>query len=192
MAIKQVPIDAQKIDNLATDGLDGVNNSLTYRVHEIEKHFHSREHWRGMKGVQTATDWSDDVLTPFQAISGNNDYGGDANDEAQVLGTDNTPVISGYPKYDLHRILIIDASSTTVYKLRLVWGTGTMADAITANQFTEIMVQYDPALFGGSGVPTEIMMPRVNCGTDKIWIQAWNATNNATIDFLVGWHEYQG
>ncbi len=184
--------DIKKIDSFATEGLAGTSNSLAYRVHEIEKHFHSREIWRGKLGVQTATDWADDTLSPYQAISGNNAYGADANDEAQVLGTADTPINSGYVKYDLHRLLIITASSTTVYKLRIVYGSGTMADAITANQFSEIMVKYDPALFGGGGVPSEIMMPRRTCGTDKLWIQAWNATNNATIDFLVGIHEYSG
>jgi hypothetical protein len=36
------------------------------------------------------------------------------------------------------------------------------------------------------------MMPRGTCGTTKVWVQAWNATDNATIDFLVGLHEYEG
>jgi hypothetical protein len=67
-----------------------------------------------------------------------------------------------------------------------------MADAITANQFTEFMVKEDPALFGGSGQPVNILMPRVNCGSDKAWIQCKNNTNNATIDFFIGIHEYAG
>ena len=57
----------QKIDNQATLGLLGTNNSLAYRVHEIEKHFHSPERWLGILGAQTATDWADDTLTPFVA-----------------------------------------------------------------------------------------------------------------------------
>ena len=42
-----VIIDAEtdKIDQAVTDGLAGTSNSLAYRVHEIEKHFHGREFW---------------------------------------------------------------------------------------------------------------------------------------------------
>ena len=55
---------SRKIDSLATDGLAGVSNSLAYRVHEIEKHFHSEEHWYGDDGDNTGstannlTDWT--------------------------------------------------------------------------------------------------------------------------------------
>ncbi len=192
MSINRGSGDSKKIDSLATNGLAGVSNSLAYRVHEIEKHFHNRERWFGKLGVQTATDWADDTLSPYQAISGNDDYGGDADDEAQVLGTADTPAITDMVKYDVHRLLIVAASSTTQYKLRIVYGSGTMADAITAGQYSEIMIKEDPALFGGSGQPIDVLMPRRTCGTDKVWIQAWNATNNATVDFFAGIHEYPG
>jgi len=182
-----------KIDKRAVNGLLGVSNSLAYKVHEIEKHFHSRERWLGLKAVPTGTDWADDVLTPFVAISGAGVVGADANDEALVLGTDNTPVISGMVKFDIHRILITDVDHDTPYKLRIIYGSGTMAAAITALQFSEVMVQFDatnPQL--SAGVPVEVMMPRATCGTDKIWVQARNATDNSEIDFLVGVHEYVG
>jgi hypothetical protein len=182
----------EKIDNKAVDGLLGVSNSLAYKVHELERHFHGRERWRGKAASQTATDWAADLLTPFRAISGANTYGGDANDEALVLGTDDTPIISGMVRYDLHRIMMVNASSQTAYKLRIVYGSGTMADAITAGQFSELVIMSDPA---ASQVPHdvfEVMMPRGTCGVTKVWVQAWNATDNATIDFLVGLHEYEG
>jgi hypothetical protein len=182
-----------KIDNLATNGLTGVSNSLAYRVHELERHFHGRERWFGKLAVQTATDWADNnIATPFRCISGNNDYGGDPNDEAQVIGTADTPAIAGNVKYDIHRLLIIDASSTTQYKLRVVYGTGTMADAIAAGQYSTIMVKIDAAVQQTPSAPVEIMMPRGTCASTKVWIQCWNATNNATLDFFAGWHEYEG
>ena len=37
--------DWQKVDSAGTDGLNGVHNSLAYRVHEIERHMHSYERW---------------------------------------------------------------------------------------------------------------------------------------------------
>lgn len=179
-------------DSRTCAGLTGVSNSLCCRVGEIERHFHSRERWFGKLAVQTATDWADNTLTPYRAISGNNDYGSDPNDEALVLGTADTPAISGMTHYDVHHLEVIAASSTTVYKLRIVYGTGTMADAIAAGQYSTVMVKYDPGIGDTSGTPIEIQMPRCAAGSMQVWVQAWNATNNATIDFFVGLHEYEG
>lgn len=161
--------------------------NILAEVTEVEGHFHTRARWFGKKAVQTATDWADDTLTPFQAISGNGAYGSDANDEAQVFGTADT-VIAGQTKFDMSRILVVASSVTSIYKLRLVYGTGTMADAIAAGQYTETMAVVASA---SSRIAAEdIRMPRLTIGTDKVWLQCWNATNNATIDFFVGIHGY--
>jgi hypothetical protein len=184
-----VAADALKIDGAATDGLTGTANSLAYRVHEIERHFHSRERWFGKKAVQTATDWADDTLNPYVAISGNNAYGTDANDAALVFGTDDTPVIAGSAKFDLSQINVVNSNSTSPWKLRIIYGTGTMADAITAGQYSCTMVQVASA--AGRMGTTPVRMPR--CANDtQVWVQAWNATDNATISFFVAMHEYDG
>jgi len=183
----------EKIDRLAAQGLAGVADSLAFRIEEIEKHFHNHERWLGLHASPTGTNWADDVLTPFVAISGSGVYGADGSDEALVLGIDDTPAISGMVKFDIHRLLVIDVDHSTPYKLRIVYGTGTMADAITAKQYSEVMVLFDavnPQI--SAGKPVEVMMPRLICGTDKVWIQARNATDNSQIDFLVGLHEYEG
>lgn len=189
-----IKAETDKIDALATDGLAGVSNSLAYRVHEIERHFHNRECWRGKLAIQTATAWAADVIdTPFQAISGLNVWGADANDEALVLGTDDTPFIVGSVKYDPHRILITGVSSDTAYKMRIIWGSGTMAAAIAAFQWSCFMFRFDslsPAV--EAGFPVDMKIPRLLSGVDKVWAQAWNETDNATIDFFIGLHEYEG
>jgi hypothetical protein len=161
--------------------------SIQEDLAELEGHVHNRERWFGKLASQTATDWADNTLTPYRAISGNGAYGSDANDEALVWGTADA-LITLQTKFDLHKILVLAASATTVYKLRIVYGSGTMADAVTAGQYSTIMVMM-------TGTPVriaqeEIKMPRLTIGTDQIWIQAWNATNNATIDFFVGAHGY--
>lgn len=166
-------------------------NRLLAQAYRSQQHIHSREYWYGKSGDQSGNDWGDETsLTPYRAISGNGDFGGDANDEAKVLGTDDTPIQTGGQRVDAHRILIVDVSVDTEYRLRVVWGTGTMADAITANQVSVVMVKFDstnPQL--SAGVPVDIRMPGFDNGS-KVWIQAMNATNNATIDFYVGVHEY--
>jgi hypothetical protein len=156
---------------------------------EAARHVHNRERWRGIRTPQTATEWAADVLASFRATSGADAYGGDAGDAAQVLGAADTPILAGKTLFDLRQLLVTGMSSGTPYKLRLVWGTGTMADAIIAGQFSE---QTLVGLVGGAlvnGTPIPMLMPRLAAGT-QVWVQAWNATDNATIDFLVGIHEY--
>ena len=40
-----------KIDNLAADGLLGVEDSLAYKIAEVEKHFHNWERWIGLAAI---------------------------------------------------------------------------------------------------------------------------------------------
>ena len=195
MVIKNTQ-ESVKIDKLATDGLAGVHNSLAYRVHEIEKHLHSPERWFGKSADQSGTNWAKMVSatgmpTLYRAISGDGFFGADTNDEAKLIGLGDSAQ-SGMVKFDLHRIAISAASSTTVYVIRIVWGTGTMADAITAEQFSTIVVRRNPG--GGENhiMPVFIQMPRLTWGTDKVWLQCKNVTDNATFDFFIGLHEYPG
>ena len=174
-----------------TDALQVVTDSILDEVIEIEHHIHTRERWFGQSVDQSGNDWAADNLTPLDVISGNNAYGGDADDEAKVLGTADTPVIAGMTKFDLHRFLVVGVSQNSVYKFRVVWGTGTMADAITAGQTSEFMVKFDAANPQQSaGIPFEVKMTRLDAGT-KVWVQTWNATDNATASFFVGLHEYE-
>jgi len=189
-----------KIDNEATLGLLGTSNSLAYRVHEIEKHFHNYERWYGKTADQSgvnpwAKSWSDTgIPTPYQAISGTNTFGADANDEALVWGLNDTLIVGGVTmsKLDMHRIFVTASSITTILGFRIIWGSGTMADAIAAGQFGGIPIIADAAQGGSVAVITDVMMPRITIGTHKIWVQVKSATNNATVDFYVGLHGYQG
>jgi len=191
--IKGILGATNKIDGATTSGLAGTANSLAYRVHEIEKHFHNYERWFGISADQSGTDWALSVstagaVTSFTAISGTNDFGADANDEAKVWGT--SDAMGTDTKLDFHEIFITASSVTTLWTLRIVYGSGTMADAVTAGQYTELPVIADAAQGGSIAVIIPVMMPRITIGTHKIWIQAKNATNNATISFLVGAHSY--
>jgi len=160
-------------------------------AYEVAHHFHTLERWYGISADQSGNDWAADTLNPFQAISGNGDYGSDANDEAKVLGTDDTPFITGEITYDLHRILIVDVSEDTEYKLRVVYDDTDMATGIAAGRYTEVMVNFDSTNPQQSaGVPVDLLMPKLTAGLYKVWIQCKNATDNATIDFYVGGHGY--
>ena len=173
-----------------TDALQVVTDEIYAEVVEIDWHNHNSETWVGKSADQSGDDWAADNLTPFRSISGNGVYGADANDEAKVLGTDDTPVVLGSTFFDVHRLLIVGVNQDSVYKMRIVSGTGTMADAIIAKQYTEVMVKFDATNPQQSaGIPFDIRQFRRPSGT-KIWVQCKNAIDNATIDFFVGFHEY--
>lgn len=172
-------------------GLNGWAGQQPVRndIASLAAYFRNQELWFGISADQTGDDWAADRLVVFQAISGSAVYGADADDEAKVFGADDTPVVTGKTKFALRRILIDDSSVSTEYKLRVVWGTGTMAAAITAEQTTEVMVQSDatnPQL--SAGVPIDVNMPLIDADT-QVWVQCKNATDNATIDFYASLYE---
>lgn len=176
-----------KIDDLATAGLTGVSNSLAYRTHEIEKHFHSRARFWGAVAVPDETNAIDaNVDTPFVAVSGNDDWG----TAIPICGTSDDPTGLSYAKFDPHLLLVVDTDHTTPYRFRLIYGTGTSAAAISANQWSEEMFLASGGPFD-SGTPLAFQMPRVDVGT-KLWAQVWNATNGSNVDFFWGEHPYVG
>ena len=155
---------------------------------EIETHFHNREYWFGLAAAPTGTHFADRArLTPFVATSGNGDFGTDVGDEASVIGSADLPVRGGSTIFDLRRFSIVDVSTATPFILRIIHGTGTMADAETAGQYTEIAVHEPTA--AGQNKPVDNFCERIAVG-EFVWVRAKNATNNATVQFLIGLHEY--
>lgn len=174
-----------KTDNLPSDPASE-SGAIYDETEIVERHLHNRERWFGKSGDQSGNDWAVEAgLTPFRAISGDGVFGADANDEAKVLGTDDTPAIAGMTKFDPHRLMVTAASNANDWVLRFIYGTGTMAEAESAGQYTDVMVQE-----AKKGSPVDIMKIRCTCGLFKLWVRAKNATNNATIDFFIGIHEY--
>jgi hypothetical protein len=153
-------------------------DELLLEIEAAEHHLHNREVWFGNGATE-------DSLTPYQITSGNAILGS----EVLLLDTGDTPVIAGNTKFDFHRIHITGLSSATVYHLRLIWGTGTVGDAETAKQYTTITIQKIIATGVAQGTPIALLMPQLAVGT-KVWAKCKNATNLATLDILVGIHEY--
>ena len=183
----QNPFDSTNISAAITT----TRTTIFDEVEIIETHIHNRERWFGKSADQSGDDWGIEAgLTPYQAISGNGDFGGDANDEAKVLGSEDTSSISGMTYFDPHRILVITQSVTTAYILRVIYGTGTMAAAESAGQYSDVPIISDTTKQNSAGGrPLDMIMPRCAAGC-QIWIRIKNATDNATLDFLFGIHEY--
>lgn len=178
----QFPPQGTATPEVAAETLDEVN--------VVERHLHNQEFWFGIASPQTATNWALRTgLAPFIATSGNDDFGTDPGDTAQVLGTGDTPVNVGSTYFDFHRFSIIDVSNATMFILRIIWGTAsqTADEAEAAGQYSETVAHQQTA--AGQNKPVDIYFPRVAAGS-QVWVKAKNATNNATIQFIVGIHEY--
>ena len=191
--------DINKVDDQACNGHLGVVDSACFRLETLDDHVHAVERWFSISGDQSGADWNESVSDAgmpdmFVATSGNGTYGtgdGPPTDEAEIIGTDDTCGIAGMTKYDLHRILIMAASETTIFIIRIVYGTGTMDAAVSASQYSELMVKRDTAIGESHGIPITMQMPRLTWGTDKVWIQVKNVVDDSTISFFVGLHCYE-
>ncbi len=171
-------------------------------VEEIEHHLHTHERWIGEPEVRNAeiTCFSVETVKPFQTDAGDGTAGGASQPWTPgygtplcIVGTGYTPICHGTNvKFDLHRIMIHDTQGTTdkvIHRIQVIHGAGTVGDAITANQITEIIS--DPDNGGGKNAPILIRSPLLTIGTDKIWVRHWvDNVNTGTMDFFVGLHEY--
>ena len=103
-----------------------------------------------------------------------------------MLGADDTPIISGKTEYDIRRIMVSASSNATDWVVRFIYGTAVVDQNETDGQFTEVMLTE-----AKKGIPADdIRLPRLTSAADKVWAKGKNATNNATLDFFVGIHEY--
>ena len=187
----------QAIDDYAVDGLSGVEDSLAYKVAEIEKHIHNREFWLGEHETRSLEDDCGQINTmaPFQTDAGDgsvDDYTVGWGSPLCVIGRNDLPVTSDGVKFDLHRIVVVDVQSTAdlkLHKVQIIYGRGTFAEAVAAGQITEL-APFIP-LRGGAFTVMDLMMPRCLCGADKVWVRHWvDGIDTGTMDFFVGIHEY--
>jgi len=163
---------------VSKNGQDPIGQILHVTEDRTERHFHNKERWLGNGAVVES-------LTGYTITSGNAAYGA----ETLLLDSDKTPVITGKRFFDVHRVIFLSISNATTFAFRFIWGTGTVGDAETAGQFSNIITVATGIGANISSSPTELMMPRLAAGT-KVWAKCKNATNLATAVILIGLHEY--
>ena len=185
---------ANKVDNQATNRLLGVEDSLAYRTHELERHFHVSERWYGLAAgapgsrPANAGDLVGPSIEPFVLTSGNNDWGS----WLQLLGTGDTPGL--YPdgvkvKFDPHRIQVTTANSTATYFIQFTRGSDADASFLL-NRYTEI--PYTPNTNRIDAGPVNVKSGRANAGS-IVWARCMCLNQDAkTIAFYLGIHEYVG
>lgn len=178
----------EKIDNYATLGLLGTNNSLAYRVHEIERHFHSYERWYELAGTPDG-----EVHRADAAGLGGGYFEIDAGDSSvtptwgawvQILGSTDTALT-----YDLHRLSFVAAERNLAYVVQIAFGA-VAADAYTAGTYTEsVFVPASNVLDTG---PVDVQTRRHSAGT-KAWARCICPTQNTGyLRFRFGMHFYEG
>lgn len=150
------------------------------------------ERWYGKLNPQTATNWCDGAtLNPYVVVSGNNTWGA----EEQLFGTADilAELGTGFNAGGFDMFLPVGNTSNTTSRLRIVWGTGTCAQSVVLNQYTELM--YHKAAANTVYIPRAIACPVIPfqiAGLDvKVWMQHWNVTNATTISFFLGAHSFQ-
>ena len=191
MAIGNKPSGELKVDQQEVDGLKGTNNSLAYKVHEIERHMHSWERWFGAATVPVGethvADRINDTNTPFQIDGGNDAWGA----WVQILGSTDLPVLVDRVKYDPHKIVFTDIEkSGKIHKLQVAFGE-TPAAALSAMTFTEL-VFFSSLGFPGDALPVRLQTRRQDVAT-KVWARVWVVGQaSGTVDFFYGLHEYEG
>lgn len=187
----QYSVNTQKIDDQATLGLEGTENSLAYRVHEIEKHFHGREKWFGAavtpSGETHVADRMATSAATFVLTSGNDIFGS----WVQILGSSDTPVTSGMVKFDTHRFLVTGTNDTSPYIVQIISGeSADFATKLAAEEFTE--TPYIAATNNNDSGIEDVMSIRLDVGT-KVWARCrCIGQTTKTISFFYGIHEYVG
>ena len=178
-------VSSAKIDEEATDGLLGTSNSLAYRVHEIEKHFHSEEHWYGSDGDGTGSTANN--LTEYRLTAGTSEAYGT---EVQIFGPNDisNADFSFVPaKFDMHRLQITTSSANDKNYMIQIWcGTTTFGAATLCTS-----VPYRTGSNASEVSPTDVQMSRKPVAA-KIWMRVKCETNSATLDLIPGVHAYIG
>jgi hypothetical protein len=188
---QQTANEVAKIDSLASGGLSGTADSLSYRIHEMERHAHSWERWMAVAAsanaeIHVADRIGPTATTAFKIDAGTSTWG----EWLQILGSSDTPVVSGGIKYDIHRLSIVAAeAATTTYFIQIAFGTSG-AQALTDNTFSSLIYRTSSAQ--NREAPLFVQHRRALAGT-KAWARCMAVgKDTCTLDFFFGLHEYEG
>lgn len=169
-----------------------VQQQLTANSDDLKKlqfDLNSKARWAGKSADQSGENWLGiDRLVPFRATSKLGDWGTADAEAAKIVGLSDTPIFGSGECFHINHILIVGASSTTEYIMRVIYGGIPRANLVILGLFSNFMFKFDPALPTTSpNLPVTIQMPEVD-NNSRVWIEVKNASI-ATVDFYVGLHE---
>ena len=177
-----------EIDSVTSLGLGGAHNSLGYRVAEIERHLHSGGRW-----FETATTPSGETHVADAIGTGSGAFQIDAGTDAwgtwvQVLGSADTPAVSGKAYFDPHQMIVEAVERAFTYFVQIGRGASGAA-AISAGTYTELV--YASASSRDTAI-IEVQTGRAPAGS-LVWMRCMcPGQTTATMDLYIGIHEYEG
>jgi hypothetical protein len=176
------------IDSAATNGLTGTSNSLAYRVAVLGRYAHSSGRWFGTAATPSGEDHVADRVGSnsgaFRLDAGDNAWGA----WVQILGATDTPADAGKVYFDPHELVITAAERTALYYIQIGRGASGAA-ALTAGTYTELALDLTDR---GGGAIVSVQSGRAPAGS-KLWARCMcPGQNTATVDFVIGLHEYEG
>jgi hypothetical protein len=177
-----------KIDDAAVNGLGGVQNSLAYRVGEIEHHLHSGARWFETASVPVGETHVADRIGSgggaFRIDAGNLVWGA----WVQILGSSDTPTVAGKVYFDPHQIIVEDTEKASTYFVQIARGASGDA-GLAAGTYSEFV-------YGASvQKDTGIIMVQIDRAPveSKLWARCiCPGQNTGWFDFYIGLHEYEG
>jgi len=157
----------------------GLGQRILNQVEILERHHHGNEIWFGGGATE-------DSLTPYTLISGNNLFG----TAVELLAPGDTPFVAGNTRFDPHRVLPMRIDDASLYLIRLIWDEVSAVAGEAARQYTTFPVF--PTGIGANidGTVADVICKRPSSGTDYLWAKCKNVTNLAEIDIIIGIHEY--
>lgn len=155
---------------------------------KIDTEPHAPERFCGLNSSPsfptTAADFN--TMTPYQATSGNDDWGA----WLHIIGSTDTPVISGKDTYDIHEVEISSVSTAAFTRMQIGWDATTTTAILSNNTYTEVVYQPSGVGINISAAPIGIRMPDLDVGV-LMFVRVWmDGQNAATVDFFVGTHEF--
>ena len=161
---------------------------MTGKIHDCNSAFVPADNVRQAmfaREVALGASITEDNLTGYTLTSGNNAFGA----AVEILQAGSTPVIAGKTHFILTRIGATNVSVASPYLVRFIWGISDVATAEAAKQYTTFGMYPSGVGANVTGGAIVIPFPRLPAGT-KVWAKCKNATNEATVSFLVGIFEF--
>lgn len=177
-----------QIDNFPTNGLTGIEDSLAYRINEVDRHLHHYVRAYGLAAVPAGETHRADEITsdpdPFIVDAGNDTWGA----WVQIFGSADTP--TGCVYYDPGDMNIVSVeTANVVYLLQLAAGTSGAA-GLAADTYSDAV--FTPQSAAGRPAAFEYPMRRQAAGT-KLWLRTLaRGTNTAELGVYIDIHCYEG
>ncbi len=168
--------------SVEADNWNGVaiQDTLSAILAHLDQHDHGRHWLMSKKALQTGSSKADSLALSFYDFDLTADADSTFGTPVQLLGSSDTPVVSGFTLFDVHEVVITAVNSDTLYKLRLAWGASSEI-GVAANDYTDLWIWGDttnPQSVSNSGL--EVQIPSLAAGT-LLWASIANAAGGQTM-----------